>query len=302
MAALAPAAVIAALVAKAISAYQLNQSTSSRSRYRQAVSDAWNTRKPPQIERPRFRDPNSVPTIGPSPVKILERMTNGGSTSRIRRTRPVPFSSAHRTIRESMAAGAITRNFPSRSLSSSEGLILSHCEPLLAPGLNAAGALAYSTNAIIPPIFPYLIGIAQNFSKYRWLKLHFYYVPACPTSTLGEIAMSNFYDWQDASAATFIQTAQMKNGVSFPPWGGGEEYGANAVTIDVDCKDFDKARYLYIQVAAFNALSTSDRNNYAPVNLAFATQGSTAAVSLAGRIWCSYTIQMLDPIPTGLNA
>jgi len=229
-------------------------------------------------------------------------MTYGGSTSRVRRTRPAKLGQSHRTIKESAAIGAITRNNPARSLRSNAGLVLSHTEPLLTPSLSAAGALAYSTNAIIPSIFPYLIGIAQNFSKYQWLKLHFYYVPSCPTSTQGEIAMANFFDWQDASAATFIQTAQMKNGISFPPWGGGEEYGSNAVTIDVDCKDFDKQRFLYIQVGTFNALSSSDKNNYAPVNVAFATQGSTAAVAIAGRIWCQYTIQLLDPIATGLNA
>jgi hypothetical protein len=166
----------------------------------------------------------------------------------------------------------------------------------------ALGAYGYNTLALIPSIFTYLNGIASNFAKYSWLKMRIYYVPSCPTTTQGECAMGNFYDWQDAGSATFTQVSQMKNGISFPPWAGGQEYGANAIAMEVDVNDFDKPRYNYVSVATFNALTSSDKNNYAPVNLSIGTQGSTAAVTIAGRIWISYTIRLLDPIPSAINA
>lgn len=251
----------------------------------------------------RKSGPNKITTV-PYPgasvkPKSLTTMTTGGSATRVRKAKKVSLT---QVVRVPSTQSGVTRNRIPRSISSSNGLIVSHCEPFQTTSLTALGVLNYTTLALIPSVFNYLTGIASNFSKFTWLKLHIYYVPSCPTSTQGECAMANFYDFQDAGGATFVQVAQMKNGISFPPWGGGPEAGKDAVVIDVDVKDFDKPRYNYITVASFNALTSSDKNNYSPVNLATATQGSTAAVSIAGRIWVDYTIRLIDPIPSAINA
>lgn len=234
------------------------------------------------------------------PDMAPKQKTNGGTTTKTIRAKQATTVA----VRQPTARGGVSRNRVPRSLNNIafNGLVITHCEPFATTGFTALGVLSYATTPIIPPNFSFLNPIAANFSKYSWLRLHLYYVPACPTTTQGECAMGNYYDQQDASSATFVQTSQMKNGISFPPWGGGPEVGADAVTIDVDCKDFDKPRYNYVTFSTWNALSTSDRNNYTPVNLAVACQGSTAAVTLAGRIWCSYSIRLIDPIPGGLNA
>lgn len=252
-----------------------------------------------KFEKKYLSLPQAHPEIMTRSKKPVPKAVASSSSSGVAR-RKIPR--ATQMVVQPTSRGGVTRNTIPRSLPTLSGLTISHCEPFATTTLTAAGVLSYSTLAIIPSVFSYLNGIAANFAKYTWLKLHIYYVPSCPTSTQGECAMGNYYDWQDAGGATFLQTAQMKNGISFPPWGGGPEFGADAVTIDVDVKDFDKPRYNYVTVATFNALTSSDKNNYAPVNLAIATQGSTAAVSIAGRIWIGYTIRLIDPIPSGINA
>lgn len=252
---------------------------------------------PPKKNRITFEPfPGEIPTKSEmASRKGNNTGTAGGSARKVtRRTNQKIFAVATNS--------SLNRNVMPRSLAAPTGLILTHCEPVFTTQLTALGVLSYQTVALIPSVFPYLNGIASNFAKYSWLKMHIYYTPSCPTSTLGEQAMANFYDWQDAAAATFTQTATMKNGITFPPWGGGEKYGKDAVTIDVDVKDFDKPRYNYVTVATFNALTNSDKNNYAPVNIALASQGSTLAVPISGRIWIEYVIRLIDPIPSAINS
>jgi hypothetical protein len=229
-----------------------------------------------------------------------KRQGAGGSAQKVTRSKNPQYNST-RGIIAPTTRGGVTRNLPPRSLMSNGGMVISHCEPFAVATLNVSGAIKYDTVALIPCILPYLNGIASNFSKFTWLKLRVYYVPSCPTTTAGEIAMGNYYDFQDAIAATFVQVAQMKNGISYPPWAGGTDYGNQSVAIEVDCKDFDKPRYNYVNGTTFTALSNSDKNNYSPVNLAMITQGSAVAVPTAGRWWCAYTIRLLDPILAGIN-
>lgn len=197
--------------------------------------------------------------------------------------------------------GGITRNPVPIMSSNARGLVVTHSENISTLPLTAAGVLNYFTLAIIPSLFPYLNGVASNFGKYKWTKLHIRYVPACPATTEGESAFGLYFDRQDAVAATFTQVTSMHKAVSFPPWGGFTGAGTSPVSITVDCNEFDKNRYSYMTIANFTALSASDENNYCPVSLATATQGSTAGAPVGGRIWVDYSIQLTDPIVPGLN-
>jgi len=234
--------------------------------------------------------PRRQPDVAkPKPVTV-NLNTQGGSSRKIQKRK-----SASTVIRQPIARSAISRNVLF------DGITLSHCEPFGSISMLALGALNYFGTPMLPWNFPYLAGLASNFSKFKWLKLAVYYVPSCPTSTLGECAMGTYFDQQDATAATFIQTSQLKGGISFPPWGGGPERGTDAVRIDFDVNNFDKPRYNYIGNGPWGALSLSDRNNYTPASLAVASQGSTLA-AFAGRLWCEYTVRLIDPIPVALNA
>ena len=199
-----------------------------------------------------------------------------------------------------VSMGGISRIGTPQVASHARGLTITHSENVSTLPLNALGALNYFTLQLIPTL-PYLKGVAQNFGKWKWLKLRIRYVPACPATTEGECAMGLYFDRQDAIAATFLQVSSMHKAISFPPWGGFSNNGASTVTIDVDCTEFDKNRYSYMTSANFAALSASDENNYCPVSLALATQGSTTAVPVGGRIWFDYTIQLTDPIVPAIN-
>lgn len=205
-------------------------------------------------------------------------------------------------VRAPTTIGGVTRNLPMSMISNGGRLTINHCEPFGTVSMTALGVLAFQRFGLIPAVFPYLTGIASNFGKYAWRRLHIYYVPSCPTSTEGEVAMGLFYDVQDMAAATFTQVAALAKAVSFPPWSGGPAQGPGSAAMEVDCTRFDKPRYSYVTTAVYNPLSTSDKNNYTPVSFAAASQGSTAAVATAGRFWASYTIELMDPIPPGVNA
>lgn len=200
-----------------------------------------------------------------------------------------------------ITAGGVTRGKIPMMNNLTNGLIVSHSETISTLPLTAAGVLNYFTLALIPSLFPYLNGVASNFGKYKWRKLIIRYVPACPSTTEGESALGLFYDRQDAVAATFVQVTSMMKAISFPPWAGFGSIASKEVTIHVDCNGFDKPRYSYMTIANFTALSASDENNYCPVSLATATQGSTAGSPVGGRIWVDYIIELTDPIVPGLN-
>lgn len=215
------------------------------------------------------------------------RMNTGQSRSRV----TVPASS-----------GFITRNrAPRANYGNSGTLTINHCEPFSTAPLLAAGALSYNTLPVIPSFIPWLSGLAANFGKWRWLKMRVYYVPSCPTSTQGEVAMGFYYDQTDAIAASFVQVSSMDKAVAFAPWMGASSTGGTAVQSIANCQQFDKPRYNYIGSAAYTALPSNDKNPYTPIILAVATQGSTAAVTIAGRFWVEYTVELLDPIVSGIN-
>lgn len=169
-------------------------------------------------------------------------------------------------------------------------------------GLTTGGVLNYVTLPLIPSFIPWLNGIAANFGKWRWLKLKVYYVSSCPTTTEGEMALGYYYDEQDAVAASFLQVASMDKGVSFAPWMGASASGPESVCLQAVPQTFDKPRYIYMANAAFTALSSSDKNQYCPIVLALATQGSSTQVTIAGRIWVDYEVELYDPIVAGINA
>jgi hypothetical protein len=256
----------------------------------------------PTKTRPEL--PASVPKNIPVPVVMVKKQPQvfGPSAYKLGPRRKIRKKRRQNTmITAPVARGTSYFNAPPNLTGNGHRLVISHCEPFIAVNMTAAGVLNYATSPIIPAALNYLTGIAQNFSKYSWKRLSLHYVPSCPTNADGEMAFGTYFDRQDALAATFVQVSQMTGGVSTPPWGGGPFAGPGAVRIDIDCARFDKPRYSFLGTTPFAALSTSDQNNYCPVSMARATQGNTVGGSIMGRVWLSYTVELMDPIPSGLN-
>lgn len=236
------------------------------------------------------RNQKSVPT---PTIKTTGGTARNFSSNKRKRTTNI--------VRAPVTQGGISRNSMPTMSASGASLRITHCEPFQSQGLTATGTLNTFTTAMIPAVMPYLNGIAGNFGKWRWVRCLVFYVPSCPTSTSGEMAMGQSFDRQDAAAFTYLQCASLNGGVSFPPWAGGPPFGPGSVSTFIDCSRFDKPRYAYTSITTFSALTSSDQNNYCPVTLAFASQGSTPAVATAGRFWCAYTIDLMDPIVAGIN-
>jgi len=265
--------------------------------------------KPREIKSlPNTIKPAPTRTTPAPPLPVPKQLFNYGTSAYMAKgsaKRGIPRNPRTRgNVRVVSAPSARGGNFMNRApllWGNGSKLTIRHCEPFVAVNFTAAGVLAYATSPIIPASMPYLTGVASNFGKWIWRRLTLYYVPSCPTTADGELALGTYYDRQDAIAATFVQVASMTGGVATPPWGGGPLTGPGAVRIEVDCGRFDKPRYSFMASAAFAALGSSDQNNYCPVSLARASQGNTAGGAILGRVWCEYTVELLDPIVPGIN-
>lgn len=287
-----PLAALAALAGTTTALYQSAQVNRDKPRTFATITQP----SKPQPSKPS--PPTQISMAKPKTIVLgSSSYVGNGSAGKNRSKR----RTSNRVVSAPASRGTNYMNTPPRLVGNGHKLTISHCEPFIAVNMTAAGALAYATSPIIPASFNYLTGIANNFGKWTWKRLVLHYVPSCPTTADGEVALGTYYDRQDAVAATFVQVTQMQGGVSTPPWGGGPFTGSGAVRVDIDCSRFDKPRYSFIGTTPFNALTTSDQNNYCPVSMARATQGNTAGGAIMGRVWAEYTVELIDPIPSGIN-
>lgn len=235
--------------------------------------------------------------MGTVPVGSRNASYRGPSNGSLR----VSSRGTPRYITAPAARGSIVRNPQPMFRNLGEGgLIFSHAEPFTTFPLTALGALNTQRIAMIPPLLPYLNGIAQNFSKYCYASFEIYYVPVCPSDTEGEIVMGLSYERLD-NIGTFLQLATKDKAVSFSPWLGSTSTGTGNPSIMVDCTKFEKPWYPYVSQTSFNSAAVNDQTSLCPFSFDGASQGSTVAVATAGRVWARYTIKLIEPVPAAIN-
>lgn len=214
-------------------------------------------------------------------------------------------------IKAPSAGGAILRNREPMLRPSRDKLIVSHTEPIFTVNGGLAGAFVVAQGNLAPFNFPWMNGIAVNYSKWRWLKIDLIYIPSVPTTTSGEVCMALVYDRNDTNPVSFAALQQFYRAVSGPVWAGYEGSSLlnrhdiatcpGAVVLPVDTSRFGFAWYRYITQAAFIALgSVSDQNLYLPCALVAGDQGAPGA-QLLGRVFARYTIEFIEPIPASSN-
>lgn len=184
--------------------------------------------------------------------------------------------------------------------------------------LNTAVTFASAIIRLNPSSFPWLNGIAANYSKFRWRGIRFIWIPSCSTATTGNIAMALQYDEPDANPTSLSQMSSLKGFIASPFWGGG---GGSKLLNDMNCreapesvvccvddvKEFTNPWYRYTTSANLSALITgtsegpSISNIYIPAILVYAVVGGPAAGVEAGQIYVQYDIDLIDPIPSALN-
>lgn len=185
---------------------------------------------------------------------------------------------------------------------------------------DVTNTLAYATFGIPMGAFryPWLAGIAQNYSKWRWLKLRYVYVPQCPTTTNGQVILSLSYDHTDANPANAAAQQQMYHAITSPFWAGWQgsmllnnpntpaSSVPGSVTVDVDVARLGNSASLsyfrFISLADFGALSTSDQNLYSGGNLFVGTEGGVAVPVKVGSLFVEYEIELIEPVNPVMNA
>lgn len=209
-----------------------------------------------------------------------------------------------------IAGSAIFRSRIPRLSGLRNGVIVHGTERLDAVLTLAAGVSTFNRTPLIPPFASWLNGVAQNYSKWRWIQLQIYYIPAVPTTSAGSMAFGLEYDDNDPTTGSGVAAVQqLYQAVSGPIWAGYEgasglnsndfRVPAGAMCITLDCARLDKPYYRYCDLTQFNAMSLTDRSIYSPANVIWATDGGGAGT--AGSLLVKYCIELIEPIPAVLN-
>lgn len=202
------------------------------------------------------------------------------------------------------------RNMP-RMTTNGDSVIVQNTEVLRA--FNTSAAFALTTHPLIASNPTWLRGVALNFSRYRWRRLRLIYVPACPTSTTGQIAMGLSYDASDPAASGIDQIQAMYHSVSGPFWAGFEGTGLlggaqrsvaslpGAMAIEVDCDRIGQTYWRVLPITGYDSLGGSDKDVFLPVQLFVGRTGGPAIDVTAGNLFVQYEVELIEPIPTLLN-
>lgn len=201
------------------------------------------------------------------------------------------------------------RRVPSVS-SNGVGTIVKNTEAFIDINSAALGAFSVSASAIIPTTPSWLAGLADLYSKYRWKRLRFVYIPGCPTSTQGNAAVSIAYDRLDASPASLVAMQQSYRALTFPPYAGFDgamalqtfNNVAGMVVMDVDVSRVDKNWYPVIAPAALAALPANIQNPYVPATLYTGSVNGPAVATYFGTFYIQYEIEFIEPVNPTQNA
>jgi len=259
-------------------------------------------------------------TTRPRVAMIEEMIVSPGSRRRTRRRRRVrqiggmtPGYQMVSPVVPPVSAGVIVGSSNPVFRSGREGeLRLQNVEFVTQVGTQATYTGA--SIRVAPFSFSWLNGISANFSKFRWVSVRFIYVPACPTTTSGQVAMALEYDVPDSIPTSLQAISPMKGFVTCPAWAGYE--GADllcdpnkpprpgAIVTNVDVARFDKLWYPYITSADFTTtigVLSQGGNIYVPATLVYAAMGGPATSVLGGNIFVQYDVELIEPIVSTLN-
>jgi hypothetical protein len=210
-----------------------------------------------------------------------------------------------------VVGGAITVPRVPSVAGSGRGILVENTERLVALNTAAAGAVTITRNDLCPASFAWLNGVAQNYSKFRWLMCHIYYLPTCPTSSSGVVAFGLTYDTNDSVVGlTLASVQQVYNSVSGPVWAGFDgTSGLNnkspnipqgAMAVPLDASRMDKPWYKYATTTQLGAMSAPEQAMYVPASVLAATD-SGVSVNGIGQLMVKYRIELIEPIAASAN-
>jgi hypothetical protein len=165
-----------------------------------------------------------------------------------------------------------------------------------------------------PAFFPWVNTIAGGYSKWRWIRLRFIYIPVCPTSTLGQVVLALSYDITDNAPATSAALQQVYKSVTTPVWGGFEgtallnnidaptDRFPGAVALDVDTARLGYNWYRFQSSGDILAMSAPEQDVFVPGRIWHAREGGLAAPFGVGNLFAQYEIELIEPVAPAMNA
>jgi hypothetical protein len=185
---------------------------------------------------------------------------------------------------------------PNYSQGSKPGVLsVSHHEEIT----SLLGTTAFTSQAYAgaPGNFPWLSGLAQNFSRFRWLNFSVRFSTTSSTSDRGDVSLGVTYDIIDSLPESMAEASCLANSVTAPIWSPGNSPDCN---LRIDCSRATNAFYPFITPAEGIGMSGQDFIDYVPFWILASKQTSVNG-QLIGRVYCSYTIELSDPIPARMN-
>lgn len=199
-------------------------------------------------------------------------------------------------------------------INNGRGICLSNTESLAQLNIINTGATSKGLvlNPAVAATFPWLARIAANYSLYRWKKLVISYCPVAPTTLGGSVELAVFYESKDydawlTAAAISGQNLSTQSQYAFGPvYAGGAivsgSQGVSNPNFFGVLPDIDAA---HRKVPWFNINSSttvgSDSNTTIACYLATQTFGGTSTTQVAGTLFASYEIELIEPTSPNFN-
>nr|UHS71547.1 MAG: putative coat protein [Barnaviridae sp.] len=195
------------------------------------------------------------------------------------------------TLSVPAAFGRTYASTPIRYSGSAGRLVVTHREVLY----NVLGTTAFSFVQLPATVsaMPYLKGVAQNFSRYRWNALRYSFVTASPTSQGGTIAMGATYDGLDSTPESIAEVSALAHGISTPVW---SAPGVAACSVTLDCTRWSRPWYSYFD----GSVSLEDAVSWVPAFIYLGRQTQVNGQQV-GWIEVEYSVEFLDPIPARMQ-
>jgi hypothetical protein len=199
-----------------------------------------------------------------SVIRVVQAPSNNGaqvSSPRQRRRRVRPRG--RMAVSVPATSGQARINVQPRFSGSNGRMTVAHSEVLE----EVFGSTGFSgvRYAVTPIALPYLKGVAQNFSRYRWLSCRVSFITSSPTSQSGTVGMGATYDGLDLLPNTMSELGSLAHNSIGPVWG---PPGTRANTLVFDSSRWSKAWYPYYD----GNVSLEDIVSYIPAFLILGKQ------------------------------
>jgi hypothetical protein len=271
---------------------------------------------------------NSPVSCLPDPIQnmrksILKNTQKQKKTLKKRMARPTSYIQ-HLTapVSYGMVSGG-KRNLPIGAMTPGKMIVKNYEQSVVWPNGNTAFQdSGLWCNPGIAATFPWLSGIAQNYQKFRFLFLRFFFSSSVATSTAGKVWMQLSYDGEDGAPASLAAALASEDSSAGPAWFGGavsddkafapDVNGDANIYVDVDCSKLTQPWY-YVRnsVAAVSPSSGGALAGTIPSGLMF-TQGdyldesslpcrlfygsnNLAAIS-PGEMYAAYIVEFIEPV------